>query len=113
MSKKKNTENKVSENKIAESKDNEIESLKDDVASYKSLAQRAQADLVNFRKRIEGEQLDIRVRVKEQVILKFLEVVDQLDVALNNKTLDQSWINGIDAIHKNFINTIFRRVHKI
>ena len=106
MSKKKNTENKVSEKKIAESKDNEIKSLKDDVASYKSLAQRAQADLVNFRKRIEGEQLDIRVRVKEQVILKFLEVVDQLDVALNNKTLDQSWINGIDAIHKNFMNIL-------
>ena len=97
---------KKTENKLLESKDSEIKSLKDDVVTYKSLAQRAQADLVNFRKRVETEQLEIKERVREQLILKLLEVVDQLDVALDNKSVDESWINGIDAIHKNFTNIL-------
>ena len=94
---------KKTENKLLESKDSEINSLKDDVVTYKSLAQRAQADLVNFRKRVETEQLEIKERVREQLILKLLEVVDQLDVALDNKAVDESWI---DAIHKNFTNIL-------
>jgi len=107
MSKKKKTEKE-----LLESKDSEIKSLQDDVATYKSLAQRSQADLVNFRKRVEVEQLDIRVRVKDQLIMKILEVVDQLDVALDNKTLDESWINGVNAIHKNFINILLSEGYK-
>jgi molecular chaperone GrpE len=107
MSKKKKTEKE-----LLESKDSEIKSLQDDVATYKSLAQRSQADLVNFRKRVEVEQLDIRVRVKDQIIMKILEVVDQLDVALDNKTLDESWIKGVNAIHKNFINILLSEGYK-
>tara|TARA_B100000214_G_C23966728_1_gene628053 strand:- start:227 stop:730 length:504 start_codon:yes stop_codon:yes gene_type:complete len=103
---------KKDEKKSLESNDSEIKSLKDDIDTYKSLAQRAQADLVNFRKRVEAEQLDIRERVKNQLVLKLLEVVDQLDVALDNKTLDESWITGIDAIHKNLINILSSEGYK-
>ena len=45
-------------------------------------------------------------------MLKLLEVVDQLDVALDNKTLDESWITGIDAIHKNLINILSSEGYK-
>ncbi|MBR91933.1 MAG: nucleotide exchange factor GrpE [Dehalococcoidia bacterium] len=103
---------KKDEKKSLESNDSEIKSLKDDIDTYKSLAQRAQADLVNFRKRVEAEQLEIRERVKNQLVLKLLEVVDQLDVALDNKTLDESWITGIDAIHKNLINILSSEGYK-
>ena len=103
---------KKDEKNSLESNDSEIKSLKDDIDTYKSLAQRAQADLVNFRKRVEAEQLDIRERVKNQLVLKLLEVVDQLDVALDNKTLDESWITGIDAIHKNLINILSSEGYK-
>ncbi|MFL2665079.1 MAG: nucleotide exchange factor GrpE [Dehalococcoidia bacterium] len=106
MSKKKNTKNELKEEISIDSKDSQIKSLLDEVSNYKSLAQRSQADLVNFRKRVEVEQLEIRKRAKEQIILKFLEIIDQLEVALNNKTIDQSWINGIDAIYKNFENIL-------
>ena len=54
---------KKTENKLLESKDSEIKSLKDDVVTYKSLAQRAQADLVNFRKTRE----DLTERIKNLI----------------------------------------------
>ncbi|MBA32220.1 MAG: nucleotide exchange factor GrpE [Chloroflexi bacterium] len=106
MSKKKNTKNESKDKNLNDLNNNQNESLLEDINTYKSLAQRSQADLVNYRKRVEIEQLELRNKVKEQIILKFLEIIDQLDVALKHKTLDESWISGIDAIYKNFQNIL-------
>ena len=56
MSKKKNTKNELKEEISIDSKDSQIKSLLDEVSNYKSLAQRSQADLVNFRKRVGRSQ---------------------------------------------------------
>ena len=76
---------------------------------FKSLAQRAQADLVNYRRRIETEQESSRHRNLQRVVLKFADVIDQLDVALSSdlmKDADPSWLEGITAIQKNFVNAV-------
>ena len=49
---------------------------------FKRLAQRAQADMVNYRRRIEGEQESSRLRNQQRIVLRFADVIDQLDVAL-------------------------------
>ncbi|SVE64649.1 uncharacterized protein METZ01_LOCUS517503, partial [marine metagenome] len=49
---------------------------------FKRLAQRAQADLVNYRRRIEGEQESSRLRNQRRIVLRFADVIDQLDVAM-------------------------------
>ena len=76
---------------------------------FKRLAQRAQADLVNYRRRIEGEQESSRIRNQQRIVLRFADVIDQLDVALRSDTLDNadtSWLEGITAIQKNFLNAL-------
>jgi molecular chaperone GrpE len=76
---------------------------------FKRLAQRAQADLVNYRRRIEGEQESSRLRNQQRVVLKFADVIDQLDVAMNSEgieTADAGWLEGITAIQKNFVNAL-------
>ena len=76
---------------------------------FKRLAQRAQADLVNYRRRIEGEQESSRLRNQERIVLRFADVIDQLDVALSSDTLDNAdagWLEGISAIQKNFVNAL-------
>jgi molecular chaperone GrpE len=76
---------------------------------FKRLAQRAQADLVNYRRRIEGEQESSRLRNQQRIVLRFADVIDQLDVALSSDTLgaaDASWLEGITAIQKNFLNAM-------
>mgnify|MGYP001983670974 FL=1 len=49
---------------------------------FKRLAQRAQADLVNYRRRIEVEQASALVRNQQRIILRFVDVIDQLAIAL-------------------------------
>ena len=76
---------------------------------FKRLAQRAQADLVNYRRRIEGEQESSRLRNQQRIVLRFADVIDQLDVALSSDTLDNAdagWLEGISAIQKNFVNAL-------
>ena len=76
---------------------------------FKRLAQRAQADMVNYRRRIEGEQESSRLRNQQRIVLRFADVIDQLDAALRSDTLDNadaSWLEGITAIQKNFLNAL-------
>ena len=79
------------------------------VEQYKRLAQRAQADLVNYRRRIEAEQQSALVRNQQRVVLRFVDVIDQLAIALKSDTLDEvdtGWFEGINAIHKKFLTAL-------
>ncbi len=76
---------------------------------FKRLAQRAQADLVNYRRRIEGEQEASRLRNQQRIVLKFADVIDQLGVALEAEgaeSADSGWLEGISAIQKNFVSAL-------
>ena len=76
---------------------------------FKRLAQRAQADLVNYRRRIETEQQSALVRSQQRIVLRFVDVIDQLTVALKSDSLDgvdTGWLEGINAIHKKFLSEL-------
>ena len=76
---------------------------------FKRLAQRAQADLVNYRRRIEAEQASALVRNQQRIVLRFVDVIDQLAIALKSDTLeevDSGWLEGFTAIHKKFLSSL-------
>ncbi|GMA90607.1 hypothetical protein GCM10025869_11360 [Homoserinibacter gongjuensis] len=54
---------------------------KDLVAEYREIAARAQADLKNFRTRVERDRAANREAVIAEVIRSFLPVIDDLDLA--------------------------------
>lgn len=89
--------------------DSELAEARREKEQFKRLAQRAQADLVNYRRRIETEQESSRLRNQQRIVLRFADVIDQLEIALNSDTLkdvDSNWLEGITAIQKNFAKAI-------
>ena len=94
---------KKKEKKISKS-ESEINSLKKERDDFKNIAARAQADLVNFRNRVQSEQSQIRLRSEQRIALKFIEIINQFEVAINSDNIDKNdpWIEGIIVIFKNF-----------
>ena len=49
---------------------------------YKAMAQRAQADLVNYRRRIDEERRELQRNANAGLLTKFLDVVDDFERAI-------------------------------
>lgn len=76
---------------------------------FKRLAQRAQADLVNYRQRVQTELEETRERAAHRVALKFVGVADLLERALAPEAaqgVDRQWVDGVKAIYNNLLNTL-------
>lgn len=76
---------------------------------FKRLAQRAQADLVNYRNRVRGEQELLQARSVQRVATRFIEVADQMEKALEPEIaagVDSQWLSGVDAIYQNLLNVL-------
>ena len=75
---------------------------------FKGIAARAQADLVNYRRRAEEEKDEIRRSAKSTLLIKMLSTVDDLDRALAMIPGDQSagWGEGIELVRRNVVNTL-------
>ncbi len=75
---------------------------------FKGIAARAQADLVNYRRRAEEEKDEIRRNAKSTLLVKMLSTVDDLDRALAMIPGDQSagWSEGIELVRRNVVNTL-------
>tara|TARA_Y100000588_G_scaffold367768_1_gene434861 strand:- start:1626 stop:2231 length:606 start_codon:yes stop_codon:yes gene_type:complete len=76
---------------------------------FKELAQRATADLVNYRRRTETEKQSALERNQQRIGLRFVDVIDQLAIALTSDSLDEvdaGWLEGIKAIHKKFLSAL-------
>ena len=99
------------EDKIKSDKDHKItdnsvdfENLQKNYEKLENIAARAQADLVNFRNRVQSEQSQIKLRSEQRIALKFIEIINQFEVAINSENIDKNdpWIEGITVIFKNF-----------
>ncbi|MBN19237.1 MAG: nucleotide exchange factor GrpE [Chloroflexi bacterium] len=102
-SKKTNTENKNSD------KENEIEELIKEKDTYYAMAQRSQADLVNYRKRASEEKEEIRKSTNFFLILKILPIIDDFERATSiipDDSIKSSWGEGLILVQRNFINTL-------
>src|SRR5687767_4696088 len=67
---------------------NEVEQLRRSAEEYKSLAQRVQADFLNYKRRVESERQAQGEAVRAETIRFFLPVVDDLERALGQLPAD-------------------------
>ena len=67
--------------------------------------QRAQADFVNYKRRIEGEREEIGRFATASLVISLLPIMDDLERALasiDTRLAGLTWIDGIRLIHRKF-----------
>jgi len=81
----------------------ELEQTRQQVASMLDDLQRARAEMINFRRRKEQEQEQIRQRATERLLLKLLPIADDFDRALRampEELRANPWIEGVRLIER-------------
>lgn len=76
---------------------------------FRALLQRTQADFVNYRKRVQAEQEEIKRNAIRPLVTRLLEGMDSLDAALHKEAAseaDQRWIDGVRAVQRSFENVL-------
>lgn len=67
--------------------------------------QRSRAEFANYKKRIEREQSQVYQNAAASILKRFLDVLDDLDRALQNRPVDgdgAAWAEGIDLVYRKF-----------
>ena len=77
--------------------------LSQEIDHYKSIAQRAQADLVNYRNRAIQELEESKRTVQFGLLSRFISVVDDLERAMENlpEESQNEWSEGIALVLRN------------
>ena len=103
------TNKKLTKDQIIEQLRNEFVSINDEKTQLQQVAQRSQADLINYKNRTEQEKTDIREKSKHNIILKLITVVDDVERAIASlpKNSDSDvWQTGIELIQKTLVNAL-------
>src|SRR5262245_64598032 len=98
--------------------DGELEQLRRDLEaararadSYLDLAQRSQADLVNYRRRVEAERRDDAQRARADAVEELLPLLDDLDRAIAHRPDDlreHPWARGVALLASRLEATLGR-----
>ena len=83
-----------------------LEEAEAKVAEHLDGWQRAQAEFVNYKNRVQRDQESMRAQMKGDIIRKFLPVLDDLERALQSRPTDDAWANGIDLIARKLQSTL-------
>ena len=70
--------------------------------NFKDIAKRAQADLINFRRRADNEKTEERFTIKSNILLSIITILDDFTLAMNmlpENTESKTWLEGIQIIH--------------
>jgi molecular chaperone GrpE len=100
------TEGELDEIEVMKS---EIEDLNQKSGEYLDGWQRERAEFANYKKRMERERESLRFNITGNVIRGYLEVLDDLERALNNRPADDDgavWAEGIELIYRKFVSTL-------
>lgn len=76
---------------------------------FRTLAQRSQADLVNYRRRASEEVAETRKNAKSQIIFKLLSVADDFNRAMEmvpEDSVESSWLEGMKIVHRSLENIL-------
>jgi molecular chaperone GrpE len=71
--------------------------------------QRAQAEFANYRKRMERDRIQQHQDLTAEIISRYLDVVDDLDLALKNHPADGEsgdWAEGIELIYRKLMTIL-------
>ena len=87
----------------------ELEALKAQAAEYLDGWRRAQAELQNYRKRIEREQAEALARTTGRVLARWFPVLDDFDRALREPRTPEAielWAAGVEIIYQNSLGLL-------
>lgn len=101
-------EEKVEETKV-ENCEEEVNKLKAEVEDWKNSYLRKQAEFQNFTKRKEKEFEELKAFASEKVIIKLLDIVDNLEraIAASSETKDfDSLVKGVELTLSQMKSTI-------
>ena len=92
-----------------ENRDEILEEALREKEQFKRLAQRAQADLINYRQRASAEQREAEQRALRRFAHRIMDVTDLFDAALSDKAtagVESKWLEGVDGIRRNLISAL-------
>jgi molecular chaperone GrpE len=87
----------------------ELSTARDESNKNRDGWQRAVADYNNLRRRTEQEREQMRTDAVGAVVKPFLDVVDDLDLALRNRPAegsDKGWAEGIELIYRKLLGRL-------
>lgn len=95
---------------LQETTPDDVQVLKDELIEWQTKAneyldgwQRARADYANYKKRVERDQAQAHQNATANAIRRFLEVKDDLELALKNRPNqgdDAGWADGVELIYR-------------
>lgn len=71
-------------------------------SEFKDSWLRSQAEFQNYRRRIERDSELNYISMKGDIVKKVLPVLDDLERALQNRSADDPWANGIELVARKF-----------
>ena len=87
----------------------ELEEALREKDQFHKLAQRAQADLVNYRRRAAEEMDEVRHNTNADILLKIVGIVDDFQRALDLPPQDAvgpGWLDGLNLVMRNIENLL-------
>ncbi|UCE00754.1 MAG: nucleotide exchange factor GrpE [Chloroflexota bacterium] len=94
----------------------EIDGLQEEIAALQRQSeeyldgwQRERAEFANYKKRMERERQQLQQSITGNIIRKYLEILDDLELALQNQPADAddvSWANGIELVYRKFLSAL-------
>ncbi len=87
-----------------------IKKLEIEKTEYMDGWQRERADFVNYKKRIEGEKLEVIKYSNENLVSDIIPVLDSFDMAFSNKEawekVDKNWRVGVEYIYTQLVKVL-------
>jgi molecular chaperone GrpE len=83
-----------------------LEEAASKTVEYKDSWLRSQAEFQNYRKRIERDNELTYISLKGDIVKKILPVLDDLERALQNRSPEDAWANGIELVARKFQNIL-------
>ena len=84
----------------------DLEEKDEEIIELKSHIQRLQADFDNFRKQNDKQKQDLIKFANEGLIVKFLDVYEDMERALENATTEEELREGLELIYSKMKNTL-------
>ena len=87
----------------------EILTLQQQSGEYLDGWQRERAEFSNYKKRTDRERQQLQHNISGNVIRKYLEILDDLERALQNKPTDEegaTWAEGIELVYRKFLTAL-------
>lgn len=80
-----------------------LEQLEAQAAEYLDGWQRARAEFVNYKKRVERERAESRARIAAELLTRYLDVLDDLDRTITEMPediADTPWSHGLQMVYQ-------------